>query len=86
MTKMRRRVFAAGSAAFAFFPYIVRAQKKYDTGVTDKEIKLGHTNPYSGPLSAYGTIGKAIEAYWKMAKTLSSSTSLRTISTVLGGE
>ena len=66
MTKMRRRVFAAGSAAFAFSPYIVRAQKKYDTGVTDKEIKLGHTNPYSGPLSAYGTIGKAIEAYWKM--------------------
>jgi len=66
MTKMRRRVFAAGSAAFAFSPYIARAQKKYDTGVTDKEIKLGHTNPYSGPLSAYGTIGKAIEAYWKM--------------------
>ena len=58
MSKMRRRVFAAGSAAFAFSPYIVSAQKKYDTGVTDKEIKLGHTNPYSGPLSAYGTIGK----------------------------
>ena len=66
MTKMRRRVFAAGSAAFAFAPYIANAQKKYDPGVTDKEIKLGHTNPYSGPLSAYGTIGKAIEAYWKM--------------------
>ena len=34
--------------------------------MTDKEIKLGHTNPYSGPLSAYGTIGKAITAYWQM--------------------
>ena len=34
--------------------------------MTDKEIKLGHTNPYSGPLSAYGTIGKAIAAYWTM--------------------
>jgi branched-chain amino acid transport system substrate-binding protein len=35
-------------------------------GVTDKEIKIGHTNPYSGPASAYGTIGHAIEAYFKM--------------------
>jgi branched-chain amino acid transport system substrate-binding protein len=66
MIKIRRRAFAAGSAAFAFAPSIVRAQKKYDPGVTDKEIKLGHTNPYSGPLSAYGTIGKAIAAYWTM--------------------
>ncbi|MGH6644047.1 MAG: ABC transporter substrate-binding protein [Bradyrhizobium sp.] len=41
------------------------AQKKYDDGATDKEIKIGHTNPYSGPASAYGVIGKAIEAYWK---------------------
>ena len=45
---------------------IVRAQKKYDPGVSDKEIKLGHTNPYSGPLSAYGVIGKGITAYWNM--------------------
>lgn len=66
MIKIRRRAFAAGSAAFAFSPYIASAQKKYDPGVTDKEIKLGHTNPYSGPLSAYGTIGKAIAAYWTM--------------------
>jgi branched-chain amino acid transport system substrate-binding protein len=41
------------------------AQKKYDDGATDKEIKIGHTNPYSGPASSYGIIGKAIEAYWK---------------------
>ena len=41
MTKMNRRAFAAGSAAFAFSPYIAQAQKKYDAGVTDKEIKLG---------------------------------------------
>ena len=41
------------------------AQKKYDDGATDKEIKLGHTNPYSGPASAYGVIGKGLEAYWK---------------------
>ena len=42
-----------------------RAQKKYDEGATDTEIKIGHTNPYSGNASAYGTIGKTIEAYFK---------------------
>ena len=45
-----------GPAAFA--------QKKYDTGATDKEIKVGNINPYSGPASAYGAIGKAIQAYF----------------------
>src|SRR6516162_8371576 len=67
MSKMKRRAFAAGTAAFALAaPSIVGAQKKYDPGVTDKEIKLGHTNPYSGPLSAYGVIGKGIAAFWQM--------------------
>ena len=42
------------------------AQKKYGPGVTDTEIKLGQTMPYSGPASAYGTIGKAEQAYFKM--------------------
>jgi branched-chain amino acid transport system substrate-binding protein len=41
------------------------ADKKYDNGATDAEIKLGHCGPYSGPASAYGVIGKGIEAYWK---------------------
>lgn len=40
------------------------AQKKYDTGATDKEIKLGHAIPYSGNFSAYGAIGKSIGAYF----------------------
>jgi ABC-type branched-chain amino acid transport systems, periplasmic component len=48
----------AGSEAFA--------QKKYDTGATDTEIKLGNTMPYSGPASAYAVIGKTEEAYFKM--------------------
>ena len=39
------------------------AQKKYDIGATDKEIKIGGISPYSGPASAYGAIGKAISAY-----------------------
>jgi branched-chain amino acid transport system substrate-binding protein len=41
------------------------AQKKYGPGASDTEIKLGNTNPYSGPASAYGLIGKTIEAYFK---------------------
>jgi len=41
------------------------AQKKYDAGASDTEIKIGNTMPYSGPASAYGTIGKAAAAYFK---------------------
>jgi branched-chain amino acid transport system substrate-binding protein len=40
------------------------AQKKYDPGASDTEIKVGHIGPYSGPASAYGTIGKTIVAYF----------------------
>jgi len=42
------------------------AQKKYDTGASDTEIKIGNIMPYSGPASAYGVIGKMEEAYFKM--------------------
>lgn len=51
------------SAALIGAPAV--AQKKYDSGATDKEIKIGGISPYSGPASAYGTIGKAIDAYFK---------------------
>ena len=40
------------------------AQKKYDTGASDTEIRIGNIAPYSGPASAYGTIGKALAAYF----------------------
>jgi branched-chain amino acid transport system substrate-binding protein len=42
----------------------VVAQKKYDPGASDTEIKIGNTNPYSGPASAYGTIGRTIAAFF----------------------
>ncbi|MGJ4955461.1 ABC transporter substrate-binding protein [Bradyrhizobium sp. HKCCYLRH2015] len=42
------------------------AEKKYDTGASDSEIKVGQTVPLSGPASAYATIGKAQAAYMKM--------------------
>ncbi|MDX6595997.1 MAG: branched-chain amino acid transport system substrate-binding protein [Solirubrobacterales bacterium] len=53
----------AGLAIAAASPAL--AQKKYDAGATDTEIKVGNTNPYSGPASAYGLIGKTIDAYFK---------------------
>ncbi|MGY3533850.1 ABC transporter substrate-binding protein [Bradyrhizobium sp. USDA 4452] len=45
---------------------ILAADKKYDPGASDTEIKIGQTMPYSGPASAYGTQGRAEAAYWKM--------------------
>jgi branched-chain amino acid transport system substrate-binding protein len=42
------------------------AQKKYDTGASDAEIRIGQTMPYSGPASAYGTIGRIEAAYFGM--------------------
>jgi branched-chain amino acid transport system substrate-binding protein len=42
------------------------AQKKYDPGASDTEIRIGNIMPYSGPASAYGTIGKAQAAYFRM--------------------
>ena len=62
---MSTRTFAIAVIAAAL-SLPAAAQKKYDAGATDKEIKIGNTNPYSGPASAYGQIGKAIAAYWKM--------------------
>lgn len=55
---------AAVAAGLALGATPAFAQKKYDTGATDKEIKVGHINPYSGPASAYSSIGKAIGAYF----------------------
>ncbi len=65
--KTTRRTFVGGLSAAAMLSgsRAAFAQKKYDDGAADREIKIGHTNPYSGPASSYGVIGKAIEAYWK---------------------
>jgi branched-chain amino acid transport system substrate-binding protein len=66
--KTNRRTFLAGlSAATAFSTNRVAfGEKKYDVGATDSEIKIGHTNPYSGPASSYSSIGKLHQAYFKM--------------------
>ena len=66
MTVVRFQV-AAFSAAFALCTAMgnpALAQKAYDNGASDTEIKIGNIMPYSGPASAYGAIGKAEEAYF----------------------
>ncbi len=59
-------VSAAAMAGLAAAAPGALAQKKYDKGATDTEIKVGNIMPYSGPASAYGTIGKVEAAYFKM--------------------
>jgi branched-chain amino acid transport system substrate-binding protein len=61
----RRTVLAAVPSALALGAAPALA-KKYDTGASDSEIKIGHTNPYSGPASAYGVIGKTETAFFNM--------------------
>jgi len=62
----RRSILAAAPAvAFAFKAWPARA-KDYGPGVTDKEIKIGNTGPYSGPASSYSAVPKSQVAYWKM--------------------
>src|SRR3984957_14045992 len=57
--------FATAVIVFAVTSGSALAQKKYDTGATDTEIKIGNTMPYSGPASAHGVVGKTEEAYFK---------------------
>src|SRR3981081_3902008 len=63
--KLRITAFSTAVIAFAAMSGSALAQKKYDTGATDTEIKLGNIEAYSGPASAYGVIGKTEEAYFK---------------------
>ena len=57
---------AASAAALVLAISPAAAQKKYDAGATDTEIKVGQTVPFSGPASAYAAVGKAQAAYVKM--------------------
>jgi branched-chain amino acid transport system substrate-binding protein len=68
LSRRQSRIAALATAVitFAAMNDSAFAQKKYDTGATDTEIKLGNIMPYSGPASAYGVIGKIEDAYFKM--------------------
>jgi len=63
--QLRLGAFSAAIALLAATSSGALAQKKYDTGATDTEIKIGNIMPYSGPASAYGVIGKTEDAYFK---------------------
>jgi len=66
MLARRKHLIAAvatGAIAFASTGSAL-AQKKYDSGASDTEIKIGNIMPYSGPASAYGVIGKTEAAYF----------------------
>jgi branched-chain amino acid transport system substrate-binding protein len=65
VTTSRRTFVGGGAAALLAGPTVAFAQKKYDEGASDTEIKIGNTNPYSGPASAYAAIGKTIDTYFK---------------------
>jgi branched-chain amino acid transport system substrate-binding protein len=62
---LRVAAVAAALALLAATSSGALAQKKYDTGASDSEIKIGNIMPYSGPASAYGVIGKTEDAYFR---------------------
>ncbi|TAI63713.1 branched-chain amino acid ABC transporter substrate-binding protein [Bradyrhizobium sp. Leo170] len=71
MRKLRMRngflhLVTGTALAFALSVSAANAQKKYDPGASDSEIKVGQTVPFSGPASAYASIGKTQAAYMKM--------------------
>jgi ABC-type branched-subunit amino acid transport system substrate-binding protein len=65
VTATRLAIASTALVLFAASTSGALAQKKYDTGATDTEIKIGNIMPYSGPASAYGVIGKTEAAYFK---------------------
>jgi branched-chain amino acid transport system substrate-binding protein len=65
LTKLRLAAASTALVALVATGGTALAQKKYDTGASDTEIKIGNIMPYSGPASAYGVIGKTEEAYFK---------------------
>jgi len=64
MHSHRKWLWAVAALGLALATAPAGAQKRYDPGASDTEIKVGNINPYSGPASAYGTIGKTIAAYF----------------------
>src|SRR5690349_9177116 len=69
--KQTRREFGATALASVLAsalpaPFVWAAEKKYDPGASDTEIKIGQTVPHSGPGSLYGVLGRVGEAYFQM--------------------
>ena len=66
MTRKQTAVASLAAALVALASGLASAAGQYGPGASDTQIKIGNTNPYSGPASAYGVIGKSIGAYFAM--------------------
>ena len=76
----RAAAFSTALIMLAAFGGSAFAQKQYDTGATDTEIKIGNIMPYSGPASAYGVIGRTEAAYSEKSTTKAASTAAKSTS------
>src|SRR5260221_5227849 len=66
ITRCLTMAFAALAALIVLMASSNAGDNKYDVGASDTTIKVGNIMPYSGPASAYGAIGRAMTAYFKM--------------------
>jgi branched-chain amino acid transport system substrate-binding protein len=66
MTRKQTFVMSLAALGIALTSGLAFAAGQYGPGASDTEIKIGNTNPYSGPASSYGVIGKAIAGYFNM--------------------
>ena len=64
--KLNRRTFVLGAIASMAAPLPALAQKRYGPGVSDTEIRIGSTMPFSGPVSILGTLGTTSQAYLRV--------------------
>ncbi len=64
--RLSRRSLTTGALGLAALGTPALAQKAYGPGVTDTEVKLGQTMPYSGPVSAFSIVGRTQSAYFNM--------------------
>src|SRR6201993_2851908 len=62
--------FVSAAISVALIGVCSADDKKYDAGASDAAIKVGNIMPYSGPASAYGAVGRAMTAYFKMVNDL----------------
>jgi branched-chain amino acid transport system substrate-binding protein len=63
---LKKLTTLAGAALLLAAPAAAQGGKKYDTGVSDTEIKIGQSVPYSGPASAFAVYGRVMQAWFKM--------------------
>src|SRR5262249_468690 len=66
MTTKRAMILVLSTVILVLASELARPENQHGPGVSDTEIKIGNTAPYSGPASAYGVVGKSEAAYFPM--------------------